>query len=111
MAQITIGALDVPVTPGTSYEVQQQGDVGRAFSSKMRSDIRGHARVFRVTTPPILIAAANTLVAALEGTQPLSGSGDLIGTAANFHARSIRVQPLSATHQAVSFELHETDAT
>lgn len=109
MAQITLGALDVKVADGTTYEVEQYGDVGRAFSGKMRSDIRAHHRVFRVVTPPLSTSDMQTLRSALMGTQPLSVSGDMIGTASNFHARDFSFRPVTADDWVVSFTLHETN--
>lgn len=108
MSQITIGALDVRVAPGTSYEVQAVGDYGRAYEDSMRADVRAHLRMFRVTTPILDSSEMVALRSALTGNPPLTVSGDMIGDASTFHATAIRVQPVTGSDWVVSFELHET---
>lgn len=111
MAQITLGTLDVRVAPGMSYEIEHTGDYGRAFSGKMRSDLRGHYRVFRITTPPLETDDMTALRLVLHGTQPVAVTGDMVGTEADFLVRAIRIQPITASDWAVSFELHEVTPT
>lgn len=111
MSQIALNGTDVQIARDTSYDVQDFGDEGqRAYVGEMRSDVRAHHRMLRVTTPMLATADKNTLVTILLGTQPLTVTGDMVGTSADFHARSIFVEPITADAWIVSFELHETDA-
>lgn len=108
MPQLAINSLEVQVTRGMSYTVDRVGDVARAFSGKVRSDIRGYNRVLQVATPPLSLDDAEALRWVLLADQPLSVSGDIVGSTANFFARNVRVQPVTATERSLSFELHET---
>ena len=111
---LTIDGTDVRIARPTSYDVPAFGDFGRAFSGKLRSDLRADHRVIRVETPELDNATeAEPLLAILRGAPPLTCSGDLIGSpSADFHVTpgSIRVTPITATDSIISFELQETDA-
>lgn len=109
---LTIEGTDVRIARPTDYSHPQWGDFGRAFSGKLRTDLRAEHRVIRVTTPELTTAETDTLLAVLRGTPPLTCSGDLIGSPSvecHVEPGSIRVQPITATDNVVSFELHETD--
>lgn len=111
---LTIDGTDVRVARPTNYGIPKWGDLGRAFSGKMRSDLRADHRVLRVTTPELdNTTEVEPLLTILRGDPPLTCSGDLIGSpSADFHVdpASIRVVPITATDSTVSFELHETAA-
>lgn len=111
MSQLAVNGLTVRLTPDTSVDVEQFGARGqRAYVGEMRSDVRAHHRLFRVTTPMLATADMETLRSTLLGTQPLTVSGDLIGTDAECHARAVRIEPVTADAWIVSFELHESAA-
>src|SRR5690606_19877342 len=108
--QITIGGTDVRVEDAPQ-EIEPFGDMDRAFSGRMRSDIRGHHRVFRITTPPLDTTEMTTLRTLLHGDQPVTAGGDMIGTDASFLVRGIRIQPITSSDWVVSFELREVSPT
>lgn len=109
---LTIDGTDVRIAEPTDYSHEEWGDIGRAFSGKMRSDIRADHRIIRVTTVEMTDSELSTLLGVLRGTPPLTCSGTLVGSpSADFHVvrGSIRVVPLTATDYVVSFALEETD--
>lgn len=111
MSQLAVNGLTVRLTPDTSVDVEQFGARGRrAYVGEMRSDVRAHHRLFRVTTPMLATADMETLRSTLLGSQPLTVSGDLVSNPADFHTRRVRVDPVTEDAWVVSFELHETDA-
>lgn len=109
MSQLVIEGMAVPVAVGSDMGDVPWGDFGRAFSGKARSDFKAHHRSFRIQAVEMDATDALALRLLLQSPGALSCSGDLIGTAADFHARNVRVRPLTADDHVVSFELHETD--
>lgn len=107
---LSIAGLTVRVS-ATPYDIPQWGDWARSFGGKIRTDLSASHRGFRVTTAELSKSNAETLVATLRATQPLTCSGELIGSpSADFHAENIEVQPVTAFDFIVSFDLRETNA-
>lgn len=93
MAFLVVAGQTVPVAMGTAEAtVQEVGDKGRAFDGTQLSTVRDRKDVYRIQTTPMLRTAANTLETALEGTPPLTCSGDLLGASTNCHVSQIRKQ-------------------
>lgn len=106
---LTIDGLAVPVAFSTTYVIEQDGQLTRAFSGRMRNDVAGRFRVIAVQTPELSVSELSALRAKLDQPGPLPCSGDLVGTPADFHAGPYRVEPISATDWRVSFELFKTE--
>ena len=114
MAFLTVPVFgDVPVALDPAAAVLEYDEVGgreRAYSGAMHSTIRARPRKWTIRTRPMLRADGDSLVSALEGTQPLACSGDLLGGAVSCHYEPVRTehpkfQP--GEHQAITFILHE----
>lgn len=111
MEFLVVAGVTVPVELNTSTaDVSEVGDRERAFDGTMLATIRGHKNEWKVQTPPLLRADADTLEAALKGTPPLACSGDLLGGPINCHATGIQKQYrkyANGEHVALSFVLLE----
>ena len=112
MPYLTIGATDVDVAAdGVSEEVQNIGDRYRAFDGTMRSTVRAYKSVWTVQTVPMARATADTLQGVLEGSQPISCSGDLLGGTVSCHVEPLGTQAVAgaagAELKVVRFRLHE----
>jgi hypothetical protein len=110
MAALMIGALQVKVAPGTfNMRPVEIGDRERSLNGTLRSSVRATKREYSAATPPIPLADANTLRAALQ-TIPQTCSGDLLGETISCHGRltswDVAAIP-GATFVTVGFELLE----
>lgn len=111
MAALVVGSITVPVAVSgeqtrTPIEV---GDRAQAFDGSALTTVRAYKRLYSFVTRLMPLADAEALDTALQ-TVPVSCSGDLIGTTANFHGRVTgwRFQGVgTGTRAAVSFELRE----
>lgn len=89
MSYLVVGGVTVDVAEGSAQvNVDEIGDRFRAFDGTMNSSIRAYKKSYDITTIPMTDANADTLEAALQGSQPVACSGDLTGSV-NCH-----VQPL-----------------
>lgn len=104
MAGLVIpSSLTVPVAfdGGMSREFEEIGDRGRAFNGTQRTTIRAWKSNWRVRTAPISTATAASIIASLQGTQPMACYGDLIGvsssTTADYHGQLVSEDYAQAT--------------
>ena len=112
MALLTIEGFEVPVLPGTEIEEPEHGEYARAYSGKMRSDIRARHRSGRILASYFSTDSdAPALLAILRSPGPVLCGGTMIGDDAYFHARNVRSAPITASTVQISCELHETDDT
>lgn len=110
--QLIIEGNPVIVTVDSSMGSAPFGDFDRAFSGRMRSDLRGHHRSpLRFTTTPDSYAKSLALQSLLQSPGPLLCEGELIGAPADFHAVGVALRPLSGDMWTVAFELHETETS
>ena len=106
--------VEVSARDGVTAEYEEVGDRERAFDGTLRSTVRAWKRVWPVVTIPITRTAGNALVTKLQGTPPLTCSGDLLGAQTSCHARSIRLIHIASPQTTgtnedvrVSFDLLE----
>lgn len=86
MPFLVIDGETILVAPSQApRQVIEIGDKERAFSGTLRSTIRARKREWDVTTVPMPQADADALEAVLEGTPPLTCSGDLLGGDVDCH--------------------------
>lgn len=112
MAFLVVGGVTVPVAAGSSPTLKyvQIGEVAPAFDGSPRSSVQSERlEVEGIVTPPMLDAAAATLLAVLRGSHPITCSGDLLGSSMSCVPTDIQTAPvhLSPTvrRRAVSFRL------
>lgn len=107
---LTIGGIPVPVIPSTRIVEQRIGDVGRAFSLKMRSSIRGTPRMIPVQTSELSTSDSLALRAAIGGPGPVAVDGDILGGDGPVDfviVGDVDVRPITADWWVLAFELHE----
>lgn len=111
---LVIGGMRVPIAAPSGADEEYQelgGEIVRSFSGRLLSTVKGHARVWRLQTPPLPESEAQMLAAVLAHGSPLMCSGALIGLdAVSCYVRGVRtrpVAPLSRLRRVVEFELHE----
>lgn len=110
MSLLTIEGFAVQVIPGTRLGYVEHGDKGRAFSGKMRSDIRARHRAGHITGSYFSTDNdAPALVAILNSPGPITFGGTLVGDDAYFHVTNVETVPVTVDHLQVSFDYAETD--
>lgn len=110
MAFLIVGGVTVKVAVGQAAEDRPQiGEVVIAFDGSPRSSVQGRRYEWEITTAPITEAEADTLLAALEGSHPVTCSGDLIGGTLGCIPTEIKNNPVKISgatrYRAVSFRL------
>lgn len=111
MPALVVGGVTVPVAAdgGVTETRLQIGEVVRSFDGTPRSSVRDAAREWDVRTVPITTTAAGTLLAQLEGSHPISCSGDLLGGSISCTPTDIVVTPQkikgTTLYKVVSFRL------
>ena len=87
MAFLVVAGVTVPVALNTTSGAPvEAGERVRAWDNSMLSTVRDFKDEWQVTTALMLRADADTLKAALQGTPPLTCSGDLLGGSVSCHA-------------------------
>lgn len=112
MSFLVVGGVTVPVVypDGAENEVEEIGDMERAFAGNMLSSIRARKNTWPVQTRPLTSSERTALRAALVGTPPIACSGDLLGGSVNCVAvlQSDNVVSVAAGRRYIlAFELHE----
>lgn len=114
MAFLTLpGAVDVPVDMDAGSAELEHDEVGgrrRAINGTMHSTVRAFKRRWSVRLVAVPRATGDAIMAILQGTMPISCSGDLLGAAVDCHAEPGRIlHPKFAAgeYQLIQFVLHE----
>lgn len=82
MSMLVVGAVTVPVSPQTlpKKEFVEYGDFSQAIDGSDGGVLVGRKVKWTVSTAPMTQATADTLVAAIQATPPVSCSGTLTGS-------------------------------
>ena len=116
MAYLSVASTEIPVRVGAPHSKEEPvGNVRRAFSGIPRSRVRGYLKVWEgIETRWITRAEANTIVAALKGTPPLSCTGDMGGSFSavvenirEMETERLAVGGVNTEHVRLSFDLLE----
>lgn len=86
MAFLVVSGITVPIAASSSPSRSDEeiGDRARAFDGTMRQTIRAVKHNHSGETDPITKTDAAALVAALQGTPPLTCSGDWLGASGSY---------------------------
>lgn len=110
MAMLTVAGFEVFILPGTQIQDVKHGDVGRAYSGRMRSDVVASHRAGRIVGSYYDTANdAGALRAILNTPGPVLIGGTLIGDDAYFHVANLTVTPITADRLKFDFDIAETD--
>lgn len=102
--------VEVSVNDGSRVERVPVGQQRRAVDGTMRESITTRKKRWPVETALLTSAERTTLLGKLEGTPPVSCSGDLLGGATNCHVADIEdapIETLSGTLWRIRFVLLE----
>lgn len=111
MPALVVGSVTVPVAAadGVTESRPQIGEVVRAFDGTPRSSVRAKVREWDIQTVPMTATAAASLLTQLEGSHPITCSGDLLGGTLSCTPTEITVTPQKITgstlYKVVSFRL------
>lgn len=113
MAWLVVDSFTVPVSVSSGASVGRRptiGQQGRAVSGAMRSSVVARKGAWDFQTAPISTSDRNTLKTKLEGTPPLTCSGDALGASTDCYveAGSYEERPIpGADRWVVAFTLLE----
>lgn len=112
MSFLVAGGITVPISANStpSREDEEIGDRDRAFDGTMRELILGVKHNHAGETKPITKTDADALVTVLQGTPPITCSGDWLGASGSYFAqvteyRGVKVN--GAFRVVVAFTLME----
>ena len=109
MAMLTVAGFEVDILPGTQLQDAKHGDIGRAYSGKMRSDVKASHRFGRIVGSIFdTTNDAPALRAILNTPGPVVFGGTLIGDDAYFHVDNLTTSPITADRLKFDFEIVET---
>jgi hypothetical protein len=110
MALLTAEDFEIPILPGTALTDAKHGDIARAYSGKLRTDVLASHRVGHIVASIFDTANdAGALRAILNTPGPVLFGGSLIGDDAYFHVSNLVVSPITADRLKFDFDLAETD--
>lgn len=110
MAYLVVGGVTVPVAADSppAHRLSQIGEVVRAFDGSPRSSVQAESPEWEIRTAVLTDAEANTLLAVLRGSHPITCSGDLLGSSMSCVPTDIQTAPVhlgTTRRRSVSFRL------